>query len=417
MRLSEFSEAMSVSSIVELSKKIREKRANNEVVYDYSVGDFDPDIFPLPDLLREKIKDSYDNKHSNYPEPRGNRNLRESISLYMKQRHKVDYDANQILVAAGGRPLIYALFRILLDKDDEVVYSVPSWSNFHYTEMLRAKHRILVTSPDTYFQPDLQELRSAIKTARVLALCSPGNPSGMPIKEADLVQICTMVIEENRKRKECDKKLYIMFDQVYCELLHHDKHCNPISLIPEITEYAIVIDAISKSFAATGIRVGWCCGPQHILDAMESFITHMGAWAPNPEQYGVSTFLRSSEYIDTYLNEVRERLYRRQLLIYNTVRTLAAEGYNVDVLTPKGSLYVPVKLDLTGKSTSSGTLLQLENDVSTFLLDEVGLGLVPFTAFGFDPESHWYRISIGKNSESDLQSMLVNLKNALHSLK
>ncbi len=90
MRLSEFSEAMSVSSIVELSKKIREKRANNEVVYDYSVGDFDPDIFPLPDLLREKIKDSYDNKHSNYPEPRGNRNLRESISLYMKQRHKVE---------------------------------------------------------------------------------------------------------------------------------------------------------------------------------------------------------------------------------------------------------------------------------------------------------------------------------------
>ncbi|MFM7855790.1 MAG: aminotransferase class I/II-fold pyridoxal phosphate-dependent enzyme, partial [Flammeovirgaceae bacterium] len=193
---------MPVSNIVELSKKIREKRANNEVVYDYSVGDFDPDIFPLPDLLREKIKDSYDSKHSNYPEPRGNRNLRESISLYMKQRHNVDYDANQILVAAGGRPLIYALFRILLDKDDEVVYSVPSWSNFHYTEMMRAKHRKLVTSPDTHFQPDLQELRSAIKTARVLALCSPGNPSGMPIKKADLVQICTMVIEENRKRKE-----------------------------------------------------------------------------------------------------------------------------------------------------------------------------------------------------------------------
>jgi len=417
MILSAFSEAMPVSNIVELSKKIREKKARNEVIYDYSVGDFDPNLFPLPDLLREEIKASYDGKHSNYPEPRGNRKLRESICVYMKQRHNASFDVNQILVAAGGRPLIYALFRILLDKDDEVAYTVPSWSNFHYTEMLGAKHKRIVTSPDANFQPDIKDLRSAIKTARLLALCSPGNPSGMPISKTDLVQICEMVLEENQKRKEHNKKLYIMFDQVYSELLCRDKHCNPISLVPEIKEYTIVIDALSKSFAATGIRVGWCCGPQYILDAMESFITHLGAWAPNPEQHGVSTFLMSNEYIDVYLEGIRDKLYKRQLSIYNTIRTLAAGGHNVDALVPQGSLYVSVKFDLIGKTTSSGRLLQSENDISSFLLEEAGLGLVPFTAFGLGPGSHWYRISIGTNSESDLQSMLVNLKNSLNTLR
>jgi aspartate aminotransferase len=206
------------------------------------------------------------------------------------------------LVAAGGRPLIYALYRAIVDKCDKVAYAVPSWNNNHYTHFVEAEHRIVEALPENNFMPTAADLQPLIKGASLLSLCSPQNPTGTTFTKSELEAICDMVLEENKSRTANEKKLYVMYDQMYWHLTYGEiRHYNPVSLRPEMREYTIFIDAISKVFAATGVRVGWTFGPANIIDKMKSIMGHLGAWSPMAEQKATAKFLYNTKAIDQYL--------------------------------------------------------------------------------------------------------------------
>ena len=105
-----------------------------------------------------------------------------------------------------------------------------------------------------------------------------------------LSEICEIVLEENKKRGAGEKPLYIMYDQIYAMLTFGEEHFNPVSLFPELRDYTIFVDGTSKCFAATGVRVGWGFGPTEVIDKMKALLTHVGAWAPKPEQEAVAKF-------------------------------------------------------------------------------------------------------------------------------
>ena len=105
--------------------------------------------------------------------------------------------------------------------------------------------------------PTAIEIAEHIKGASLLALCSPLNPTGTTFSKEELTAICNLVITENEGRGDYEKKLYVMFDQIYWALTFGDtEHYNPVSINPKMKEYTIFIDGISKAFAATGVRVG-----------------------------------------------------------------------------------------------------------------------------------------------------------------
>src|SRR6201995_4075187 len=133
MKLSHLSETLIGSEIVKLGGEIREKIRQGERIYNFTVGDFDPSIFPIPKELENAIVDAYRKHFTNYPAAEGNLDLRESIAAFLKDREQLEYKTDEIVVASGGRPLIYAIFRTLIDKGDKVIYAVPSWNNNHYT--------------------------------------------------------------------------------------------------------------------------------------------------------------------------------------------------------------------------------------------------------------------------------------------
>ena len=129
--------------------------------------------------------------------------------------------------------------------------------------------------------PTPETVRPALKGATLLALCSPLNPTGTTFTKEGLEQICDLVIAENASRGPEEKPLYIMYDQIYWVLTYgNTKHYDPVSLRPELRNYTIYVDGLSKSFAATGVRVGWAFGPQVIIDKMKAILSHVGAWAP-----------------------------------------------------------------------------------------------------------------------------------------
>ncbi len=417
MKLSYLSETLIGSEIVKLGGEIREKIRLGEKIFNFTVGDFDPQVFPIPKALEDEIVEAYRAHLTNYPAAEGNLDLREAIAQFTKEREGLDYTPAEYLVAAGGRPLIYALFRAILDQGDKVVYAVPSWNNNHYTHFVGAEHVVVEAGPENNFMPTADSLAPLLKGASLLALCSPQNPTGTVFSKEELEKICDLVLAENASRKPEEKKLYVMYDQMYWHLTYGDiQHYNPVGLRPQMRDYTIYIDAISKVFAATGVRVGWSFGPATVISKMKAILTHVGAWAPMAEQKAMAKFLGRTDEIDQYLSHFKGEVEERLRRIYEGLQALKAEGYGVDAITPQAAIYLTIKVDLVGKTTAAGKLLEKQVDVSDYLLNEAKLAVVPFYAFGAAKTSPWYRLSVGTCRKEEIDGMLGLLKDALSKL-
>ena len=411
-------ETLTGSEIVRLGADIKEKIKGGEKIYNLTIGDFDSSLFPIPKGLENDIIEAYKDGYTTYPPADGILALRESVSSFINEREGLSYDVNEILIAAGGRPLIYTLYRALVDKDDKVIYSVPSWNNNHYVHFTGGQHMVIETTAATNFMPTAEDMRPFIKDAVLIGLCSPLNPTGTVFSKEELEKICDMVLEENERRGDEDKKLYVMYDQMYWTLTFGDiVHYNPVSLRPEMKDYTIFIDGISKAFAATGVRVGWALGPQHVLAKMKSINTHVGAWSPMAEQHATAKFLKDNSAIDKYFahykNELKERLSR----IYEGFQQLKSEGFAVDAVAPQAAIYLTIQFSLKGKQTEDGKELTTQDEVTTYILNEAKLAVVPFYAFGAIRSSDWYRLSVGTCKKEEIDEMMEKLRSALKKLK
>ena len=418
MKLSQLSETLVGSEIVKLGGEIREKIRQGERIYNFTVGDFDPSVFPIPKELEDLIVDAYRKHFTNYPAAEGNLDLREAITSFMKDVEGLDYGPNEILVASGGRPLIYAVFRAICDRGDKIIYAVPSWNNNHYTHFVDGEHIVIEARAENNFMPTADDIRPFVKEATLISLCSPQNPTGTTFRKHELEEICDMVLEENIRRGEKEKKLYIMYDQMYWHLTYGDiRHHDPVSLRPAMRDYTIYVDAISKVFAATGVRVGWSMGPTTVIAKMKAILTHVGAWAPMAEQKAVAQFLAQREAIKEFLSGFKTGIEERLRGIYDGFIRLKKEGLDVDAIAPEAAIYLTIKIDLAGKTTSAGKLLSNQSDVTAYILNEAKLAVVPFYAFGASRSSPWYRLSVGTCKKEEIDEMINKLREALQKVE
>lgn len=415
-RLSQLAETLIGSEIVKLGNQIKEKIRQGEKIYNYTIGDFDSAIFPIPAELKQRILEAYEQGHTSYPPAEGIIELRESIAQFLLKKEGLDYKTNEILVTAGGRPLIYSAYRAIVDKGEKVIYPVPSWNNNHYVHFTEGEHIAIETKLENNFMPTADEIRPHIKGASLLALCSPLNPTGTTFAKKELEDICDMVLEENKRRSMDEKKLYLLYDQIYWTLTYGDtQHYNPVSLRPAMKEYTVFIDGISKAFAATGVRVGWSMGPSYLIEKMKAINSHVGAWSPMAEQYATAAYLKSNS-VDGYLEKFRTDLSERLSKIYEGFVQLKQQGFSVDAVEPQAAIYLTIKIDLVNKTTAGGKKLLAQSEVTDYILNEAKLAIVPFTSFGASPASSWYRLSVGTCREEDIAEMLQKLKDALRHL-
>jgi aspartate aminotransferase len=416
-RLSQLAETLIGSEIVKLGADIKEKIKQGERIYNFTIGDFDSAIFPIPIELQNEIITAFNKHFTTYPPAEGILELREEVSKFLLQRTGLDYKNNEIMIAAGGRPLIYTAYRAIVDKGEKVIYPVPSWNNNHYVHFTEGEHVVIETKRENNFMPTAEQIKPHIKGASLIAVCSPLNPTGTTFKKEDLLKICDLIIEENQSRGQDEKKLYLLYDQIYWTLTYGEiQHYNPVTLRPAMKEFTIFIDGISKSFAATGVRVGWSMGPASLIAKMKAINSHIGAWSPMAEQHATANYLKQTTAIEQYFvhfkNEIAERLHR----IYDGLMHLKSAGFPVDAIAPQAAIYLTIQIDLTGKTTGTGKKLDKQTDVTAYLLDEAKLAVVPFSAFGASPESSWYRLSVGTCKKEEIDEMLQKLKGALERL-
>jgi len=416
-KVSKIAENIIGSEIIKLAGEVNEKIKQGEHIYNMTIGDFNPKEFPIPTELKQYIVDAYFDNQTNYPPADGMLELRNAVSNLLKERGELDYKNDEILIAGGARPLIYSIFKALVDAGDKVIFAVPSWNNNHYSYLNFAESIVIEATPEHNFMPRASDIELFIKEATLVALCSPQNPTGTIFTKEGLSEICDVIIAENKRRGPDEKPVYLMYDQIYWALTFGDnKHYNPVSLNPEMKPYTVFVDGISKSLSATGVRVGWSMGPKLIIDKMKAILTHVGAWAPKAEQVASAKYLADLKLYDAFIVEQKKQIIARLDGFYKGFQLLKNEGFKVDAITPQAAIYLTIKFDLHGLKTAEGIELKTTKDITKYILDEAKLAVVPFYCFGADNNSPWYRMSVGTCKVSDVEHVINGLRNALKKL-
>lgn len=417
MKVSKLATNLIGSEIVKIGNEVNDLKAQGAEIANLTIGDLNSNIYPIPAELKEEIQKAYQNNLTNYPPANGLATLRKSVSQDLILRWNLDYTPDDILVTAGSRPLIYAVFKTIVDEGDKVVYPIPSWNNNHYAYMTGANEVEVKTTQENNFLPTAADLKDHLKGAVLLCLCSPLNPTGTMFSKEQLTEICELVIAENKSRGADEKPLYIMYDQIYSNLTFDAKHVDPVSLFPEMKDYTVYIEGISKCLAATGVRVGWGFGPSHIIKKMAALLTHVGAWAPKPEQEATAKYYESKERVDSFVTDFKGKLETSLKVLHQGIQDMKSKGMAVESIQPMGALYLTIKLDYIGKTKPDSSVIENSSDLVFYLIKEGGVALVPFSAFGDDASAPWFRASVGGLSLDEIKVMLPKLENALAQLK
>ncbi|MEO5762901.1 MAG: aminotransferase class I/II-fold pyridoxal phosphate-dependent enzyme, partial [Vicinamibacteria bacterium] len=416
-RMSSLADKLQPSAILKVAAEIRAMQAAGRDVCDLTVGDFDPKYFPIPEKLRDATKAALDAGATNYPPAAGIPSLRSAVQRFYMRHLGLNYPLDSILIASGARPLIYALFRVVVEPGDTVAYPAPCWNYPFYVEIVGANGEAVICSPEDAFQPKPGALDAVIKTASLLIVNTPLNPAGTVTPRAAILKLSAAILKENEEReKQGRRPIYLMYDHIYWMLSFGVEHVTPVQLMPEMAKYTVFIDGVSKAFAATGLRVGWALGPTDVIGKMNTMLMHAGGWAPKPEQTASAVLLDDDDAITKYHAVLKPALERRLLGLHKGFQKLKSEGLAVDSIEPTGAIYVSARVHPFGKKTPNGEVIKTNEDVRRFLLDGAGFGVVPFQAFGVPGETGWMRLSVGSVSEAQIEAGLARLGTALKAL-
>ena len=416
-RVSEMANGLIGSEILRIAADVRAMLAQGADVCNLTVGDFSPREFPAPQALVDGVVDQLRAGETNYPPSDGVPQLRQAISAFYREWLGLEYGVDSVLVTSGSRPGLYATYMTLVDPGDTVVYPVPSWNNNHYVHLSGANGIAVECDAKSAFLPTRAELEEAVRGARMLVLNSPLNPAGTAFTAEQLGEICDLVLEENARRGPGERPLYLLYDSVYWMLTFGDTtHVNPVSLRPAMRDYTVFVDGISKSFAATGVRVGWIVGPADVMSRMSSLIGHVGAWAPRAEQLATAKLLADRAAIEAYHATMKRDVIDRLEAIHTGLQALRDRGFPVQVVRPMGAIYLSARFELHGATTPGGKTLRTNDDIRHYLLEAAGMAVVPFQAFGLPDETGWFRLSVGAVSMAEIGPVLQRLEQALAAL-
>jgi aspartate aminotransferase len=414
--LSRLAQGLIGSEVLRIAAEVRAAQTAGQEICNLTVGDFDPREFPLPAALVSGIQRALEAGHTNYPPSNGIPELRKSVVQFYRRELGLEYPLESVVIAGGARPLIYATYRTLVDPGEKAVFPVPSWNNNHYAYLTGAVPVPIEVSRANQFHPTPEQIEAVLPGARLIALCSPSNPTGTGMKSDVLAAICRLIVRENTKRSgQGNRPVFLMYDQVYWATAFDGLGtAAPTALVPEVAPYTILIDAISKSLAATGLRVGWAAGHPAVIARMSDFLGHVGAWAPKPEQVATAEFLADAEGFRAHRASMVTKLRERLDALHRGITRMRERGIPIEAVAPEGTLYLSMRFQLGG--TAAGRELRTNEDVRRLLLEEAGFAVVPFQAFALPHEDGWFRLSVGAVSMSSIERGLGRLERVLEAV-
>ena len=322
-----------------------------------SLGVGEPD-FDTPWHIRDEGMYSLEKGRTFYTSNAGLKELKMEITEYLKRRYQMQYNyQHEVIVTVGGSEAIDIGLRALLDPGDEVLIPQPSYVSYEPCTILAGgKPVVIELKNEDQFRLTPKQLEASITNkTKVLILPYPNNPTGAIMNRSDLEKITEIIIKND---------LIVMSDEIYSELSYNGEHTS-IASLPGMKERTILINGFSKSYAMTGWRLGYACGPKEIIEQMIKIHQFAIMCAPTTSQYAAIEALKNGDEDVAQMREAYNQ--RRRYLIH------AFKKMELDCFEPYGAFYVfPCIREF--KMTSE--------EFATRLLQEEKVAVVPGTAFG-----------------------------------
>lgn len=347
-----------------------------------SLGVGEPD-FDTPWHIREEGIDSLEKGRTFYTSNAGLSELKIEISKYLDRRFDLKYDpSDEIMITVGGSEAIDGALRAMLDAGDEVILPQPSYVSYEPCIVLADGVPVIVElKEENDFKLTREQLEKAVTDkTKILIMPFPNNPTGAIMTKEELQPIVDFVIEHD---------LFVISDEIYSELTYSGNHVS-IGAFPGMKERTIVINGFSKSYAMTGWRLGYACGPQVILKQILKIHQFAIMCAPTTSQYAAIEALRHG---DDDVEKMRDEYDRRRRFLLN-----AFEEMGIECFEPYGAFYMFPSIKKFGMSS---------DEFATRLLKEEKIAVVPGTAFG-DCGEGFLRISYAYSID-DLKAALERI--------
>jgi aspartate aminotransferase len=325
-----------------------------------------------------------------YTPPAGIPALRQSIARYTGERIGMSFEAGQVVVGPGAKPLLFFPMMALLEPGDEVIYPDPGFPSYRaIIETMGATPVPIGLSEEKDFSFDMEQFRAKVnERTRLIIINSPSNPTGGIIPESDLE-----VIAEAAQKYDS----WVLSDEIYTRLVYTDQPVKSIMTFPGMAERTIIMDGFSKTYAMTGWRLGYGVMPKPLADAVDLLLTHsVGCTAAFTQVAGIEALTGPQDEVE----QVRRIFQQRRDIIVKGLNAIPG----VTCRMPQGAFYVFPNVKNFGRSS---------RELAEYLLREAGVCVLPGTSFGEMGEGYLrlcYSNSI-EAIESALEKMNAAAKN------
>ncbi len=371
------------SATIAVSQKARElKGAGRDVI---GLGAGEPD-FDTPDNIKQAAVEAINRGETKYTDVPGILPLREAICAKFKRENGLDYEPSQVIATTGGKQVLYNAFAATLDPGDEVIIPAPYWVSYPDMVLLNGGEPVFVEATiENNFKITGEQLEAAItpKTKWFL-FNSPSNPSGAAYSRDELKELTDVLMKY--------PDVWVLTDDMYEHLCYGDfEFVTPAQVEPGLYDRTLTMNGVSKAYAMTGWRLGYCAGPPELIKAMNLVQGQSTSGTCSITQWAGIEALNGPQ---DFIGERRKEFEARRDLVVSMLN----QATGIDCPKPEGAFYVyPSCKDLLGKTTESGKVLETDEDFVTALLEQEGVAVVHGSAFGLGPN---FRISYATSTEA-----------------
>ena len=388
---------MAVSATLAMSQKSAELKAQGVDVINLSVGE--PD-FNTPDHIKEAAKRAIDDNFSFYSPVPGYMSLRKAIADKLSRENGLSFEPSQIVVGNGAKQALCNVILSAVNPGDEVIIPVPAWVS--YMEMVKLAEGKVVTVPagiESDFKVTPEQLSAAItpKTKMVL-FCSPSNPTGSVYSRAELQGIVNVLAEH--------PDILVVADEIYEHIIFTGEFTS-LGSFPEIADRTVIINGVSKAYAMTGWRIGYCAAPAWLAKGVTKL---QGQYTSGPSSIAQKAAEAAYTGSQACVEEMRQAFQRRRDLVVD----LASKIPGLKVNRPDGAFYLfPEVSAFIGKKDAEGNVIASSGDLALYLLREAHVATVDGAAFS---APGYIRLSYA-TSDANITEALRRMGAALAKLK
>ena len=386
------------SPTMAVTKMAAEMKAAGQDIIGLGAGE--PD-FDTPDHIKNAAIEAIKNGETKYTAVDGTPALKKAIAKKFYKDNSIEYNIDEIIVSVGGKQVLYNALMSSLNPGDEVIIPSPFWVSYPDMVSLAGGVPIIVEGKEkNNFKIQPEDIRDKISTkTKWIIINSPSNPTGSSYSAEELRDIGNLLLEY--------ENIFVMSDDIYEKIIYDDfKFFSLAEVVPELKDRILTVNGVSKAYAMTGWRIGYAGGPKHLITAMSKLQSQSTS---NPSSISQAAALAALEGPEEFLLERNEKFKTRRDMVVKMLN----ECNGLSCIKPSGAFYVyPSCSGIIGKSSKEGKLIENSIDFSAYLLESVGVAVVPGSAFGADP---FFRISYA-TSDSILEEACNRIKKACEQL-